>query len=247
MDELSNEILERAFLYRLLVEYRPDVVIDCINTATAFAYQDVFYSVRKVQAAVADVDAGASDAGALRDAIEDHLTTLLAAAADPPRSDPAGGSRGRGQHRVPEGGHDGERWDGPEHSLHALRGAAQPDPPLQVVDRGSALDAPVPAGENARSTDREGDQARRRDRMEAHRRGTGPSPRSSDPALRLPTGARARRRRGVERCGWTAWSELLDGSASREYSNPFTSTPAKTACSLARSSRRSPRWVRWST
>ena len=42
-------------------------------------------------------------------------------------------------------------------------------------------------------------------------------------------------------------SELLDGSASREYSNPFTSTPAKTACSLARSSRRSPRWVRWST
>ena len=76
MDELSNEILERAFLYRLLVEYRPDVVIDCINTATAFAYQDVFYSVRKVQAAVADVDAGASDAGALRDAIEDHLTTL---------------------------------------------------------------------------------------------------------------------------------------------------------------------------
>ena len=73
MDELSNEILERAFLYRLLVEYRPDVVIDCINTATAFAYQDVFYSVRKVQVAVADVDAGASDAGALRDAIEDHL------------------------------------------------------------------------------------------------------------------------------------------------------------------------------
>ena len=76
MHELSGEILENAFLYRLLVEQRPDVVIDCINTATAFAYQDVFYSVRKIQAAVADVDAGASDVGALSDAIENHLTTL---------------------------------------------------------------------------------------------------------------------------------------------------------------------------
>jgi NAD(P)-dependent dehydrogenase (short-subunit alcohol dehydrogenase family) len=76
MDELSDEILEQAFLYRLLAEHRPDVVIDCINTATAFAYQDVFYSVRRIQAAVADVDAGAADAEALRDAIEGHLTTL---------------------------------------------------------------------------------------------------------------------------------------------------------------------------
>jgi NAD(P)-dependent dehydrogenase (short-subunit alcohol dehydrogenase family) len=76
MDELSDEILEDASLYRLLVEHRPDVVIDCINTATAFAYQDVFYSVRRVQAAVAAVDAGVSDVEALRDAIENHLTTL---------------------------------------------------------------------------------------------------------------------------------------------------------------------------
>jgi NAD(P)-dependent dehydrogenase (short-subunit alcohol dehydrogenase family) len=76
MHELSDEILERAFLYRLLADRRPDVVIDCINTATAFAYQDVFYSVRRIQAAVADVDAGVSDAEVLRDAIESHLTTL---------------------------------------------------------------------------------------------------------------------------------------------------------------------------
>ena len=76
MEELSEEILERAFLYRLLERHRPDVVIDCINTATAFAYQDVFYSVRRVQKAVADVDAGEADVEALRDAIESHLTTL---------------------------------------------------------------------------------------------------------------------------------------------------------------------------
>jgi hypothetical protein len=76
MDELSEEILTRAFLYRLLADRRPDVVIDCINTATAFAYQDVFYSVRRLQKAVADVDAGRSDVNALRDEIENHLTTL---------------------------------------------------------------------------------------------------------------------------------------------------------------------------
>lgn len=76
MDELSDEVLSRAFLYRLLAERRPDVVIDCINTATAFAYQDVFYSVRRLQKAVADVDAGRMDVDQLRDEIEHHLTTL---------------------------------------------------------------------------------------------------------------------------------------------------------------------------
>lgn len=76
MNELSTEMLESAALYRLLTAHRPDVVVDCINTATAFAYQDVFYSVRRIQQAVADVDAGTADAEALRDVIEDHLTTL---------------------------------------------------------------------------------------------------------------------------------------------------------------------------
>lgn len=76
MRELTEEIVRESSLYRLLVEHGPDVVVDCINTATAFAYQDVFYSVRRVQKAVAEVDAGEADAATLRDAIEDHLTTL---------------------------------------------------------------------------------------------------------------------------------------------------------------------------
>ncbi|CAN5889300.1 hypothetical protein BH20GEM1_BH20GEM1_02200 [soil metagenome] len=76
MHELTDEILEQATLYRLFERHRPDIVVDCINTATAFAYQDVFYSVRRIQKAVADVDAGGSDIQALRDAIESHLTTL---------------------------------------------------------------------------------------------------------------------------------------------------------------------------
>lgn len=76
MKELSEEILSQAYLYQLLTESRPDVAIDCINTATAFAYQDVFYSVRRVQKVVAGVDAGIAGAEELSDVIEQHLTTL---------------------------------------------------------------------------------------------------------------------------------------------------------------------------
>ncbi len=76
MSELSEKIVERAFLYQLILEHRPDVIVDCINTATAFAYQDVFYSARRVEKVVAEVDRGAAGADELRDVIEDHLTTL---------------------------------------------------------------------------------------------------------------------------------------------------------------------------
>lgn len=76
MAELTPEVLERATLWRLLAEHRPHIVIDCINTATAFAYQDVFYSVRRVQKVVARVERGEAGASDLQDVIEDHLTTL---------------------------------------------------------------------------------------------------------------------------------------------------------------------------
>ncbi len=76
MEELTDDLVQGAFLYRLLTEHSPDVVIDCINTATAFAYQDVYYSVRRVQKAVERVDAGRATAEELRDEIENHLTTL---------------------------------------------------------------------------------------------------------------------------------------------------------------------------
>jgi NAD(P)-dependent dehydrogenase (short-subunit alcohol dehydrogenase family) len=46
LDDLSPELLGRSLLYRLVQKYRPHAVVDCINTATAFAYQDVFTSAR---------------------------------------------------------------------------------------------------------------------------------------------------------------------------------------------------------
>ncbi len=44
LEELTPAMLEQSALYRLLVDTRPDGVIDCVNTATAIAYQDVYSS-----------------------------------------------------------------------------------------------------------------------------------------------------------------------------------------------------------
>jgi hypothetical protein len=45
---LSEVDLDRFLLYDLLVRSKPDVVIDCINTATAIAYRDLFRSAETV-------------------------------------------------------------------------------------------------------------------------------------------------------------------------------------------------------
>jgi len=48
LEELTPEVLERSSLFQLLNKYKPDIVIDCINSATAIAYQDLFQSSRDV-------------------------------------------------------------------------------------------------------------------------------------------------------------------------------------------------------
>ncbi len=48
LDDLDEDVLERSFLYQLLRRYNPDAVVDCINTATALAYQDVLQSAREL-------------------------------------------------------------------------------------------------------------------------------------------------------------------------------------------------------
>lgn len=52
-DELSDEILKSSFLYDLISEVKPDIVIDCINTATGIAYLDLYNSTNKV---INDID-----------------------------------------------------------------------------------------------------------------------------------------------------------------------------------------------
>ena len=48
LGDLTEAVLERSLLFQLLLQYRPDAVVDSINTATAFAYQDIFQSAREL-------------------------------------------------------------------------------------------------------------------------------------------------------------------------------------------------------
>ena len=69
LGDLTEAVLERNLLFRLLVRYKPDAVVDSINTATAFAYQDIFQSAR-------DLLVGARDGGVDRATVEQHLLRL---------------------------------------------------------------------------------------------------------------------------------------------------------------------------
>jgi len=66
--DLSEEVIGRSHLVQLLTRYKPAAVVDCINTATAFAYQDVYRSARSLHALATR---GAVDLAA----IEKHLLT----------------------------------------------------------------------------------------------------------------------------------------------------------------------------
>ena len=67
--DLTEEVLQRSLLVQLLERYRPAAVVDCINTATAFAYQDVYTSTRALLAAAEKGPVGA-------DAIARHALTM---------------------------------------------------------------------------------------------------------------------------------------------------------------------------
>ncbi len=69
IDELTTEVLERSALFQLINKYKPDVVIDCINSATAIAYQDIFQSSRDVVIALKN------DAPNLKEVVERLLAT----------------------------------------------------------------------------------------------------------------------------------------------------------------------------
>jgi len=46
LSPLTDDILHRSTIYQLLKKFRPEIIIDCINTATAIAYQDIFQNAR---------------------------------------------------------------------------------------------------------------------------------------------------------------------------------------------------------
>jgi hypothetical protein len=45
---LTEDILEHSFLFKNIKTYRPEIIIDCVNSATALAYQDIYTSYVRV-------------------------------------------------------------------------------------------------------------------------------------------------------------------------------------------------------
>ena len=53
MDELSEDILKSSSIYKLLLEFEPEIIIDSINSATGIAYQDVYTTYRNIKKTIA--------------------------------------------------------------------------------------------------------------------------------------------------------------------------------------------------
>ncbi len=71
MDELSEELLAGSTLFRIVDEHKPEIVVDCVNTATGISYQDVYDSFRRVRRTTES-----GDGDALRLETEKLLCTL---------------------------------------------------------------------------------------------------------------------------------------------------------------------------
>ncbi len=77
VEELTEPLLQRSSLYRLMQEYRPEIVVDSVNSATAIAYQDIFHTTREVIKELKQVRKSATtDASSLCWATERLLCTL---------------------------------------------------------------------------------------------------------------------------------------------------------------------------
>ncbi len=70
LDDLTDEALRHTAIYKLFTSVKPNIIIDCVNTATGIAYQDVFAASREV---MNEVEATGT-ASALR--VETLLTSL---------------------------------------------------------------------------------------------------------------------------------------------------------------------------
>lgn len=48
MHELTEEILTSSLLFNVITEHRPDIIVDCITTATALAYRNVYHQYEEL-------------------------------------------------------------------------------------------------------------------------------------------------------------------------------------------------------
>lgn len=48
MEEMTPDVLHASSLYQLITKYKPDIIVDSINSATGIAYQDLYSTYHKI-------------------------------------------------------------------------------------------------------------------------------------------------------------------------------------------------------
>ncbi len=54
MEELTPEMLESSSIYKILEKYKPEIIVDCINSATAIAYQDIYSTYHRISSLISE-------------------------------------------------------------------------------------------------------------------------------------------------------------------------------------------------
>lgn len=76
IDELTPPVLRRSSLHQLMHRFKPDIVVDCVNSATGIAYQDIFQVSREVLQAIRGAKKKSAAVHTLATAAEKLLATL---------------------------------------------------------------------------------------------------------------------------------------------------------------------------
>ena len=76
LEDLSEEILQQSFLYQTIGRFRPHLLVDCINSATAVAYQDVFSGYYDLKGELCQTKESTIYSDKLISAVEKLLCTL---------------------------------------------------------------------------------------------------------------------------------------------------------------------------
>jgi NAD(P)-dependent dehydrogenase (short-subunit alcohol dehydrogenase family) len=75
-DDLGPDIINNSKLYQIMDKHKPHILLDCINTATAFAYQNVYQIVAELRAEINEIRKGKTANDKLIETVERIISTL---------------------------------------------------------------------------------------------------------------------------------------------------------------------------
>ena len=75
-DDLGPDIINNSKLFQVMDKHKPHILIDCINTATAFAYQNVYQIVAELRAEIHEIRNGKAQDDKLIETVEKIISTL---------------------------------------------------------------------------------------------------------------------------------------------------------------------------